>query len=450
MDNSKIKMKVKFNSYQIIVLCFIATILLGSILLVLPISSKERVVTPFIDAFFTATSAVCVTGLVVKNTATYWSGFGHVVIITLIQIGGVGIVTVVAWIARFAGHKIGLLQRSTLQEAVAAHKVGSILRLSLFIFRTTIIIELLGAVLLFPVMNAQFGVWKGIWYSIFHSVSAFCNAGYDIMGLDVPFSSFCSLVGNPLLNVTLMALVIAGGLGFITWQDIRKHGFHVKRYCLQSKVVLICTLCLIILPAIFFYFFEFSRDVWSGMTVGEKILASLFQSVTTRTAGFNTVNIKEFSDTSAFIMIVLMLIGASPGSTAGGMKTTTAAVVFATLFSVLRRRSDTHLLGRRVGESTIKMALSVMLMYLILFIMSAVIISIGEGAPLLACMYETASAIGTVGLSLGLTTTLGTGSKLILVFLMYFGRVGGLTITYAVIAQKPPTGAKLPEEKISV
>lgn len=450
MDNNKVKRRLRFTSYQIIVIGFALTVLVGSLLLVLPVSSKERVVTPFIDALFTATSAVCVTGLVVRNTATYWSGFGQAVIILLIQIGGVGIITVVAWIARFAGYKIGLLQRSTLQEAVSAHKVSSILKYSLFIFKTTLIIELIGAALLFPVMNARFGVWKGIWYSVFHSVSAFCNAGFDILGVETEYISVCEYVGNPLLNLTIMALIVSGGLGFITWHDIRKHGIHLRRYCLQSKIVLVCTTCLIFIPAIFFYFGEFSRDVWDDLTVGEKILASLFQSVTTRTAGFNSVDLTKLCDVSVFIMIILMIIGASPGSTAGGMKTTTVAVVFATLFSVFRRRSDTQLFGRRVGDGTIKTALSVFLMYVSLFVLGAMIISVGENEPILACLFETASAIGTVGLTLGITTSLGVGSKLILIFLMFLGRVGGFTIMYAAIAQKPPTGARLPEEKISV
>lgn len=450
LEKNKVKRRLRFTSYQIIVIGFALTVLVGSLLLVLPVSSKERVVTPFIDALFTATSAVCVTGLVVRNAATYWSGFGQAVIIILIQIGGVGIITVVAWIARFAGYKIGLLQRSTLQEAVSAHKVGSILRLSLFILKTTLFIEFIGAVLLFPVMYARFGVWKGIWYSVFHSISAFCNAGFDLLGVETEYISVCEYVGNPLLNLTIMALIVSGGLGFITWHDIRRHGIHLRRYCLQSKIVIVCTVCLIFIPAIFFYFGEFSRDVWSDLTVGEKILASLFQSVTTRTAGFNSVDLTLLSDTSVFIMVILMIIGASPGSTAGGMKTTTVAVVFATLFSVLRRRSDTQLFGRRVGEGTIKMAVSVLLMYISLFTLAAMVISVGEGEPLLDCLFETASAIGTVGLTRGMTPFLGVGSKLILIFLMFFGRVGGITIMYAVIAQKPPTGARLPEEKISV
>ena len=425
LEKNKVKRRLRFTSYQIIVIGFALTVLVGSLLLVLPVSSKERVVTPFIDALFTATSAVCVTGLVVRNAATYWSGFGQAVIIILIQIGGVGIITVVAWIARFAGYKIGLLQRSTLQEAVSAHKVGSILRLSLFILKTTLFIEFIGAVLLFPVMYARFGVWKGIWYSVFHSISAFCNAGFDLLGVETEYISVCEYVGNPLLNLTIMALIVSGGLGFITWHDIRRHGIHLRRYCLQSKIVIVCTVCLIFIPAIFFYFGEFSRDVWDHLTVGEKILASLFQSVTTRTAGFNSVDLTLLSDTSVFIMVILMIIGASPGSTAGGMKTTTVAVVFATLFSVL-------------------------LMYLSLFTLAAMVISVGEGEPLLDCLFETASAIGTVGLTRGMTPFLGVGSKLILIFLMFFGRVGGITIMYAVIAQKPPTGARLPEEKISV
>ena len=228
LESNKVKRRLRFTSYQIIVIGFAMTVLVGSVLLVLPVSSKERVVTPFIDALFTATSAVCVTGLVVRNTATYWSGFGQAVIILLIQIGGVGIITVVAWIARFAGYKIGLLQRSTLQEAVSAHKVSSILKYSLFIFKTTLIIELIGAALLFPVMNARFGVWKGIWYSVFHSVSAFCNAGFDILGVEAEYISVCEYVGDPLLNLTIMGLIVAGVcIALILARELIVSGFRM-------------------------------------------------------------------------------------------------------------------------------------------------------------------------------------------------------------------------------
>ena len=449
MEDLKIRRKLRLNSYQIILLGFALTILVGSGLLLLPFASKGESAS-FGDALFTATSAVCVTGLVVRDTASSWSGFGQAVIIILIQIGGVGIITVVAWIARFTGYKIGLLQRSTLQEAISAHKVGSILRLSLFVLKATLVVEFVGAVLLFPVMNAQFGFLKGVWYSVFHSISAFCNAGFDLMGVKEPYSSVCSFVGNPLLNLTIMLLIITGGLGFVTWNDIRAHKFRFRKYGLQSKIIIVCTLVLIFVPAVYFFFAEFSSERWKELTVGEKILASLFQSVTTRTAGFNSVDLTKLAETSQLLMIILMLIGAAPGSTAGGMKTTTVAIIFATLFSVLKRRGDTRVFGRRIADSTIKVAVSVFLMYISLFSLGGFVISAAEGLPLLSCMFETASAIGTVGLSLGITPSLGVLSKIILILLMFFGRVGGLTIMFAVIAQKPDTGAKLPEEKISV
>ena len=450
MENKKIRRKVRLNSYQIIIIGFAATVLFGSLLLVLPFSVKEGDGASFQDAFFTATSAVCVTGLIVRDTATYWSGFGQAVIILLIQIGGVGVMTVVACIVRFTGYKIGLLQRSTLQESISAHKVGSILKTSLFIFKITLIIEFFGVVLLAPVFCSEFGFFKGLWYSVFHSVSAFCNAGFDLMGVKEPFSSVCYFVGNPLLNVTIMLLIITGGIGFLTWQDIRTNGFRFKRYSLQSKAVIVCTLILIILPAVYFFFAEFSSEEWSGLSVGEKILASFFQSVTTRTAGFNSVDLTKFSETGITVMIILMLIGASPGSTAGGMKTTTAVILFSSLISVFRREKDPHVFGRRISSETVRAAAAVLTMYLVLFTAGGMVISAAEGLPILDCLFETASAIGTVGLTLGITPALSALSKSILVFLMFFGRVGGLTLMFAFIAQKPDTGAKLPEEKISI
>ena len=304
MKNATQKNHRHFTSFQVIILGFFSVILLGSLLLMLPISTRDGHGASFADGLFTATSAVCVTGLIVRDTATYWSEFGQAVILTLIQIGGMGVVTIAVAIAVASGRKIGLMQRSTMQEAISAHQVGGIVRLTKFILKTSISIELLGALLLAPVFCKDFGIFKGLWYSVFHSISAFCNAGFDLIGIREPFSSLTSYASNPIVNFTIMALIITGGLGFVTWADIRKNKFHFRKYNMQSKVILTVTAGLLIFPAIYFFFCEFSN-----LPIGERILSSLFQSVTPRTAGFNTVDLTLLTETGLMIMIILMLIG---------------------------------------------------------------------------------------------------------------------------------------------
>ena len=437
--------KKRLSSSQIIILGFAGAILLGSILLTLPFSTRDGHGALFSDALFTATSAVCVTGLVVQDTATYWSTFGQAVIIALIQIGGMGVVTVAIAISSFSGKQISLKQRSTMQEAISAHKVGGIVRLTGFIIKMTIIFELLGAVIMAPTFCKEFGVLKGIWYAVFHSISAFCNAGFDLMGVKTPYSSLTYFVDNPVINYVIMSLIIIGGIGFMTWDDIKVNKHHVRKYRMQSKVILITTVLLISLPALYFFLFEFGDK-----PMGERIWSSLFQSVTPRTAGFNTADLTQISETGTAITIMLMLIGGSPGSTAGGMKTTTLAVLFSTAISVFRRREHTHFFGRRVNDDTIRNAATILMMYVILFLTGGFLISHIESLPLLTCLYETASAIGTVGLTLGITPNLGIASQIILIVLMYIGRVGGLTLIFSALSGNQGNTARLPQEKITV
>ena len=320
------KIKLRISTFQIILLGFMLVIAVGAILLSLPAASKKGEGLRVMDAVFTSTSAVCVTGLVVHDTATYWSSFGQAVIAVLIQIGGMGVVTVAIAIVMLTGGKIGIMQRSTLQESIAAPKVGGIVRFIGFILRTMVIIELIGAAVMVPAFVARFGVKRGLFYSLFHSVSAFCNAGFDLMGSEGEFSSLTAFTSQPLINITVMLLIIFGGLGFLTWDDIRTNKIHFKSYRMQSKVIIIYTFALIILPALYFFFVEFSRQRWSGLSEDERVYASLFQAVAPRTAGFNTVDMSKLSDLGQAMTIILMLIGGSPGSTAGGMKTTTVAV----------------------------------------------------------------------------------------------------------------------------
>ena len=436
--------KHKLTSFQIIILGFSGVILLGALLLVLPVSSREGDMTTFADALFTATSAVCVTGLVVQDTATYWSDFGQFVILLLIQIGGMGVITVAASIAMISGRKISLMQRSTMQEAISAPHVGGIVRLTGFIIQVTLIIELLGAAVMAPVFCRDFGI-RGLWMSLFHSVSAFCNAGFDLMGVRTPYSSLTSYAAEPVVNLTVMLLILVGGIGFLTWDDIRANRLHLHKYRMQSKVILSTTAFLLAIPATYFFCFEFS-----SLSAGERILASLFQAVTPRTAGFNTMELTELSEAGQFITIVLMLIGGSPGSTAGGMKTTTVAVLFATAVSTFCRKEYTHFFGRRIDDDVVKNAATVLLMYLVLFFLGGLTISILEGLPMLTCLFEAASAVGTVGLTLGITPGLGGISRGILILLMFFGRVGGLTLIFAALSGVKKNVSKLPREKITV
>ena len=433
------------SPFQIIILGFLMVILLGSLLLMLPISTQNRVVTPFLDALFTSTSAVCVTGLVVHDTATYWSGFGQFVILLLIQIGGLGVVTVAGAFAILSGRKIGLMQRSTMQEAIAAPNVGGIVRLTGFILKTVFALELLGAALLYPPFFREFGSLKGIWYSLFHSISAFCNAGFDLMGVKAPFSSLVDYGGDPLVSIVIALLIVVGGIGFLTWEDIYTHRLHFSKYRMQSKVILTVTGLLILLPTLYFFFFEFS-----GAPLGERFLLSFFQAVTPRTAGFNTADLTLLTGTGQAIIIALMIIGGSPGSTAGGMKTTTLAVLLGNAFAVFRRRENPHFFNRRVSIETVSQASTILMMYLVLFLSGGLIISRVENLPLMTCLFETASAIGTVGLSLGATPGLCRVSHLILIGLMFFGRVGGLTLIYAALSNYRGNTARLPQERITV
>ena len=308
--------KHQMTPARIILIGFALLILAGALLLTLPISTRDGQGASFFDALFTATSATCVTGLVVQDTSLYWSGFGQAVIILLIQIGGLGVVTVGGAFAILSGRRIGLMQRSTMQEAIAAPKVGGVVRLTTFILRSALVIELIGAIALFPVFVQEFGVLRGAWYALFHSISAFCNAGFDLMGVKAPFSSLTDYAGHPVVPIVIALLIVVGGIGFLTWEDIRTNRLCFKKYRMQSKVILTVTGALIVLPTVYFFFFEFSQE-----PMGRRFLLSLFQAVTPRTAGFNTADLTAMSETGQSLITILMLIGGSPVGTAGGMKT---------------------------------------------------------------------------------------------------------------------------------
>ena len=435
----------RINYFQKILLGFAVLILFGAILLMLPIASNEGVYTPFLKALFTSTSASCVTGLIVYDTATHWSLFGQAVILFLIQIGGLGVVVAVTSIILLSGKRIGYSQRNTLANSISINSQGGIMKMLLFLLKWTGIIELFFASLLATQFIPEFGVKRGLWYSIFHAVSAFCNAGFDLMGIKEPFSSLSDYVGNPLINISIMSLILLGGLGFVTWQDIAKNKGNFHRYRLQSKIILSTTIFLVLLPALFYFFLEFRE-----MPMESRILASLFTAVTPRTAGFNTVDFSKFSDSGIFLQILLMLVGAAPGSTGGGMKMTTMTVLFLTSIAIFRNNSRTEAFGRTIPGEVIRNATTIAFMYISLCVLSGMFISLHEHLPLLTTCFETASAIATVGLTLGITPKLSPVSHMVLIFLMYIGRVGGLCLIYAVFPNINPNKGRLVEENVIV
>ena len=440
-----IKKKKRLSSFQIIILGFVGVILLGALLLMLPISSRGGVVTPFNQTLFTSTSAVCVTGLIVQDTATHWSLFGQIIILALIQVGGLGVITMAASFVLLSGKRFSFSQRNTMQNAISAPSLGGIVRLTKFVVKGTAIIEVTGAVIMMPVFVQSHGA-RGVWMAIFHSVSAFCNAGFDLMGTpDRKFASLTALSDHPVVNIVIMLLIIIGGIGFMTWRDVITNKFRFKRYRLQSKIVIATSAILIAIPALLYFFYDFAQ-----LPIAQRIFGSLFQAVTPRTAGFNTLDLNSMSKFGLAVMIILMLIGGSPGSTAGGMKTVTVAVLFKNAIASFKRKEDPECFGRRIESGTVKTATTLFLMYFTLCFMSAAVISMVEDLPFGVCIFETASAVGTVGLTLGITPGLGVISQVILILLMFLGRVGGLTIIYAALSGSTKKLTKLPKESITV
>lgn len=441
----------RISPAQLILLGFLVLILAGALLLMLPPASREPGGASFLDALFTATSATCVTGLVVQSTAMYWSPFGQAVILLLIQIGGMGVVTVTVAIFIFSGKKIGLKQRWVMQESISAPQVGGIIRMTGFILRTALAIEAAGALLLALRFCPQFGLGKGLWYAVFHSVSAFCNAGFDLLGTEeAPYASLVSYAGDPLINLTIAGLIILGGIGFLTWRDVADHRFRLIRYRLQSKLVLCTTAALLLGGFMFFLLYEFRLPQWQEMDGGERVLAAAFQAVTPRTAGFNTVDLAQLSQPGQLLTILLMLTGGAPGSTAGGFKVTTLVVLLLTIRGVLHRWENAQCFGRRLPDDVLRNAAVVFTLYLLLFLGGGFLICMIDRVSLMEALFESSSAIGTVGLSLAGTATLSVPSRLILIFLMYFGRVGGLTLICAVFTSTKKAAVQYPQEHVTV
>ena len=360
---------------QIIILGFLLLILAGTLLLMLPSASRAPGGASFFDALFTATSATCVTGLVVQDTALYWSPFGQLVILLLIQVGGMGVVTMAVAIFMFSGRKISLKQRWVMQASISAPQVGGIVRQTRFILKTAFALEAAGAVLLALRFCPQFGLGRGLWYAVFHAISAFCNAGFDLMGENTgPCSSLTGYAADPLVVTVAVLLIIVGGLGFLTWSDIRDHRAQFKAYRLQSKLVLVTTLALLAGGFLYFALYEFRLPQWQALSLGEKLQAAVFQAVTTRTAGFNTVDLANLSAPSQLLTILLMLVGGSPGSTAGGFQTTTLAVLLLSVRAVFRRRDSARFFGRRLPDDSLRSASAIFMLYLVLFLTGGMLI----------------------------------------------------------------------------
>ncbi len=437
-------MKLIMSGYSLI-------ILIGTLLLALPIASKGPGSTPITDCLFTATSATCVTGLIRYDTFTHWTTFGQLVILSMIQIGGVGFMTIAILIMVAARRKIGLSQRSIMQSSISAPQIGGIVRMTKFIAAGTLIIEAIGAVLLSFDFIPRFGWKKGIYFSIFHSISAFCNAGFDLMGGTTgEFSSLTGLADNWYVNMIIMLLIVIGGLGFFVWHDLLNKRFRFRKLTLQSKMVLSISVGVILVGALAILLVERGHEAYAGMSLSDQILASLFQSVTARTAGFNTANLAAMTDAGIFIMTCLMFIGGSTGSTAGGIKTTTFWVLCISIIATFRRKKNVEAFGRRMEEGITRSASCVFMTYLLLTCSVAVIISAIENLPLIDTLFEAVSAMATVGCTVGMTPTLSMVSKLLLIFLMFCGRVGSVTMLLAFSSEKKVTNSRLAVEKVQV
>ena len=427
--------RITLSTTQIILLSFFLTILVGSALLALPISSANGEAVPYLDALFTATTSTCVTGLVTLPTVSTWSVFGQGVILLLIQIGGLGLITIMSGIMLLLNRKMGIGDRLLIQDAFNLNTMSGLSKFVKNVLLGTLIIEGLGAVLYMPVFVPRFGA-KGIWISVFNSVSAFCNAGIDI----IAENSLCDYATNPLINIVTSALIVLGGLGYIVWWDVisviksrsSKNRKIFRHLTLHSKIAITVTAGLIFVGAIFIFIFEYANPLTIGeMSLFDKIQMSIFQSVTTRTAGFATIPQENLTNASAAVSIILMLIGGSPVGTAGGMKTVTIAVLVCSAIATIRNKHDTTLFGRRISEGSIKKAIAVVVMFSAICATSTVLLMSTLNASAIDAVYETVSATATVGLSRNLTATLNTVGKLIIIVTMYFGRVGPISLAVA-------------------
>ncbi len=444
----KIK-KRKLGYTQLIVLSFLGVIIVGALILCLPISSVTREWTHPFDALFTATSATCITGLVVVDTYTHWSLFGQFIILLLIQIGGLGFMIIMTLFAIVTHRRITLHQRKLLMQSSGNYQLDGVMSLIQKILLGTAIFEGAGAIFLAVRFIPRMGFWEGLYNAVFHSVSAFCNAGFDLMGKYGQYSSLTTFRDDPMVQIVIMMLIVIGGVGFFVWSDILKCKLRFKKYTLHTKIVLVMTVFLILAGALGFFILE-RNDSMKDFSLGEQILASFFQSVTTRTAGFNTVDQAALSDGGSMLSVILMLIGGSPGSTAGGMKTTTILIVMLNVAASIRNREGIEIFKKRIDDETVKQAAAITGIYMLLTIVVSTVIVAVEPVDLEYVLFEVSSAIGTVGITMGLTPSLSGFSRVILMLLMFVGRVGGLTFALAFSTESVVPDIRRPREKVLV
>ena len=437
---------VRFSNHQILASSFAMAIFIGALLLMLPISSAHGQSLSFIDALFTATSAVCVTGLVVVDTGRYFSLFGQLVIISLIQIGGIGIMTGATLIYMALGKRIDLKQRLVMQDSFSSAGTGGTLRLVKGIIKYTLLIEFIGGCILAVRFYQDFGL-KGIYFGFWHAISAFCNAGFDLLG---GFRSLTQYVNDPTVNIVICSLIVTGGLGFAVMMDIVKSK-NFKDLSFNSKIVVSTTILLIVFGALVIYLLEKNNlSTLGALNTQGKILASLFQSVTPRTAGFNTVDLSALNSSTIFLMIFLMFIGGSPSSTAGGLKTTTAAVILLSVWSMIRGKSETIVLNKRFEDSVILKSYQLFMISATGIILATFLLNVFEGDNFLYLFFEVTSAFATVGLTCGLTPSFTDHSKIVLIIAMFFGRVGSLTFVFAILHSNNNAKVRYPYGKITV
>lgn len=436
--------RFSLNAVQNLALSFTCIILLGGFLLMLPISSRSGQPLPFLDAVFTSASAACVTGLVLYDTWTQFTFFGQAVILLLIQVGGLSFMTVTIFISMLLGRRIGLHSRAVLMDTVGALQMGGIVRLTRRILTVTAVCEGLGAVTLLFWFCPRYGL-RGIWMSVFHAVSAFCNAGFDLLGTG---ASLTTVAGEPLLNIVLMTLVVCGGLGFLVWDDILTHRFHFSKWRLHSKIAFTGTLMALVLGTVAFFILE-EDHAFAGVPTSQQILMAAFQSVTPRTAGFNTADLTALSESGKLLTMVLMLIGAGSGSTGGGIKINTFAVLVLTALARVRRREDVELFGRRLDAGDIFKAFSVSIMYFMTCMLGCMVLCL-DGISMDDALFESLSAMGTVGLTLGVTPTLTVAGKIVVTLMMFAGRVGSMSVLMAMVRDRPVPKLRRTPEKILI
>ncbi len=439
----------KLSHIQIIALGYFCIVVVGTLLLMLPVATRSSGCAPFGTALFTSVSASCVTGLILQNTVSYWSVFGQVVILGLIQLGGLGYMTIATVFYRLIIRRRGLREKVLMAESINTTRMNNFSGLIKKIFWGTIIIEISGAALLCIRFIPLFGVLKGIYYSIFHSISAFCNAGFDLLGKPTPFNSLVGFNTDPLVILVISALIIIGGLGFLVWDDLTAKRFRFKRLNLHSKIVLSVTGVLLLISTFLFLLFEYDK-LFGDMSVGSKLLNSLFSAITPRTAGFNSVDIASLSEASKLLTIILMFIGGSSGSTAGGIKTTSLFVILAYAISSIRGKDGIYTFNKSIKNEFLNKALLVTFINLSLALGGTFIICATEPISISNALVETFSAISTVGLSAGVTTTLGTVSQIVIMLLMYCGRVGSVSFAAALFEKKHSPPITYPAESITV